>query len=336
MPTALVTGGAGFVGSHLSQRLLELGMSVVVLDDLSTGSRENIAHLIGKPGFRFVLGDVTVPCDMNPDWIFHLACPASPVHYQRNPIKTVVTNVVGTLNMLGLAARHGSRMLLASTSEVYGDPEVHPQREDYRGSVSCTGPRACYDEGKRCAETLCFDHHRAAGVDLRVARIFNTYGPRMAVDDGRVVSNFIVQALRGEDLTLYGDGQQTRSFCYVDDLVRGLLMLMQASEVGPVNIGNPAEFTIAQLGEEVLSLVSSQSRMVRLALPVDDPRQRRPDISLAKAALGFQPRVSLRQGLKPTIEYFRKRLAPVGESQPRQKVSGRSQNGGRASHGLFP
>jgi len=320
----------------LCEKLLSLGVSVVVLDDLSTGSRENIAHLIGTPNFRFVLGDVTVPCDLQADWIFHLACPASPVHYQRNPIKTVVTNVVGTLNMLAIAARHGSRMLLASTSEVYGDPEVHPQREDYRGSVSCTGPRACYDEGKRCAETLCFDHHRAAGVDLRVARIFNTYGPRMAVDDGRVVSNFIVQALRGEDITLYGDGQQTRSFCYVDDLVRGLVMLMQGSEVGPVNLGNPGEFTIAQLSKEVLELVGSKSRVVRHPLPTDDPRQRRPDISLARRSLGYEPRVSLREGLVPTVQYFRERLAPKTESRSQPKQPGRQQNGGRPSHGLVP
>ncbi len=324
MATALVSGGAGFVGSHLCERLLTEGKSVIILDDLSTGSRDNIAHLIGQPNVRFVLGDVTQPCDLDADWIFHLACPASPVHYQRNPIKTVVTNVVGTLHMLGLAARHGARLLLASTSEVYGDPEVHPQREDYRGAVSCTGPRACYDEGKRCAETLCFDHHRAAGVDLRVARIFNTYGPRMAVDDGRVVSNFIVQALRGDDITIYGDGQQTRSFCYVDDLVSGLVSLMQADEVGPVNLGNPGEFTIEQLAREVLSLVGSRSRLVRLALPVDDPRQRRPDIDLARRALGYRPRVSLREGLAPTVEYFRTRLA---QREPAKEGAARSRPG---------
>jgi len=335
MPTALVTGGAGFVGSHLCERLLELGFSVVVLDDLSTGSRENIAHLIGRRDFRFVLGDVTSPCDIVADRIFHLACPASPVHYQRNPIKTVVTNVLGTLNILGLAARHGSRMLLASTSEVYGDPEQHPQREDYRGSVSCTGPRACYDEGKRCAETLCFDHHRAAGVDLRVARIFNTYGPRMAVDDGRVVSNFIVQALRGEDLTLYGDGQQTRSFCYVDDLVRGLLQLMEGSQVGPINLGNPGEFTIMQLAEEVLRLVGSESRIIRHPLPVDDPRQRRPDISLARGVLGFEPRISLSEGLVPTVKYFRERLLPAANVRSTSKLREQPSNGKQPLAGLF-
>jgi len=333
MATALVTGGAGFVGSHLCERLLKQGVSVVVLDDLSTGARENIAGLIGRPDFRFVLGDVTATCDISADWIFHLACPASPIHYQRNPIKTVVTNVLGTLNMLGLAARHGSRMLLASTSEVYGDPEVHPQREDYRGSVSCTGPRACYDEGKRCAETLCFDHHRAAGVDLRVARIFNTYGPRMAIDDGRVVSNFIVQALRGEDLTLYGDGQQTRSFCYVDDLVEGLILLMQGAEVGPVNLGNPGEFTIEQLAREVLRLVGSRGAIVHQPLPIDDPRQRRPDISLARRALAYEPRVSLREGPLPTVEYFRERLAP---KQAPRKAAARRHNGGNRSPVFSP
>jgi len=336
MRTALVTGGAGFVGSHLCEKLLEQGACVVVLDDLSTGSRENIAHLIGRPDFRFVLADVTAPCDIAADRIYHLACPASPVHYQRNPIKTVVTNVLGTLNMLGLAARHGSRLLLASTSEVYGDPEQHPQREDYRGSVSCTGPRACYDEGKRCAETLCFDHHRAAGVDLRVARIFNTYGPRMAIDDGRVVSNFIVQALRGVELSLHGDGQQTRSFCYVDDLVRGLMQLMEGSEVGPVNLGNPSEFTIAQLAEEVQRLVGSHTRVVRHPLPVDDPRQRRPDISLAKRALGYEPRVSLHDGLVPTIAYFGERLGLTRDKSLSGKVSERRSNGKQRLTGVSP
>jgi UDP-glucuronate decarboxylase len=218
MVTALVTGGAGFLGSHLCDRLIKEGVDVIALDDLSTGSRDNIAHLMGRKGFRFVLQDVTTPCEVRADWIFHLACPASPIQYQRNPLKTLITNVVGTLNGLSLASRTGARFLMASTSEVYGDPDVHPQTEDYRGNVNPTGPRACYDEGKRCAETLCFDHHREAGVDIRVARIFNTYGPRMAINDGRVVSNFIVQALRGEDITIYGEGRQTRSFCYVDDL----------------------------------------------------------------------------------------------------------------------
>jgi UDP-glucuronate decarboxylase len=306
---ALVTGGAGFVGSHLCERLLREGIEVVALDDLSTGSRENIQHLFGRKDFRFVLQDVSSPFEVQTEWIFHLACPASPVHYQRNPIKTVVTNVVGTLNGLSLAARTGARFLLASTSEVYGDPDVHPQVEEYRGNVSCTGPRACYDEGKRCAETLSFDHHREAGVDIRVARIFNTYGPRMAVDDGRVVSNFIVQALRGEDLTIYGEGQQTRSFCYVDDLVDGLFRLMNGAHIGPINLGNPGEFTIRELAEQVLKLTGSKSQVVNRPLPVDDPRQRCPDISKAQALLGFKPDVVLAAGLAPTIKYFEAALA---------------------------
>jgi UDP-glucuronate decarboxylase len=306
--TALVTGGAGFVGSHLCDRLLREGMSVIVLDDLSTGSRANIAHLMGRSDFRFVLQDVTHPFEIQADCIFHLACPASPVHYQKNPIKTVVTNVVGTLNGLSLASRTGARFLMASTSEVYGDPDVHPQPETYKGSVSPIGPRACYDEGKRCAETLCFDHHREAGVDIRVARIFNTYGPRMAVHDGRVVSNFIVQALQGEDITLYGDGRQTRSFCYVEDLVEGLYRLMFGSEIGPVNLGNPGEFTMIELAEQVIELTGSKSSLVRRPLPVDDPKQRRPDITKAKETLGYEPRIPLREGLKPTIEFFRQAL----------------------------
>jgi UDP-glucuronate decarboxylase len=305
MTSALVTGGAGFVGSHLCDRLLHEGVRVVALDDLSTGSRDNIAHLLGRPDFRFVLQDVTTPFEVHADWIFHLACPASPIHYQRNPIKTVVTNVVGTLNGLSLASRIGARFLLASTSEVYGDPDVHPQTEEYHGNVNPIGPRACYDEGKRCAETLCFDYHREAGVDIRVARIFNTYGPRMAVNDGRVVSNFVVQALRGEDITLYGDGSQTRSFCYVSDLVEGLWLLMSSNVIGPINLGNPGEFTIAALAEQVIALTGARSKLVRRALPADDPKQRRPDISKAASQLGYQPKVSLQEGLKPTLEYFR-------------------------------
>jgi UDP-glucuronate decarboxylase len=312
MTKALITGGAGFVGSHLCDRLLKEGVQVVVLDDLSTGSRENIAHLMGRKDFRFVLQDVTTPFEIQVDWIFHLACPASPIHYQRNPIKTVVTNVVGTLNGLSLAARLGARFLLASTSEVYGDPDVHPQTEEYRGNVNPIGPRACYDEGKRCAETLCFDHYREAGVDVRVARIFNTYGPRMAVNDGRVVSNFIVQALRGQDITLYGDGRQTRSFCYVSDLVEGLLLLMKSNEIGPINLGNPGEFTIAELAERVTTLTGAKSRLVHRALPADDPKQRRPDIGKAAKLLGFDPKVSLQEGLRPTLEYFREVLARAG------------------------
>jgi UDP-glucuronate decarboxylase len=309
MTTALVTGGAGFVGSHLCERLLKEGLDVVALDDLSTGSRANINHLLGRKDFRFVLQDVTTPFEVRADWIFHLACPASPVHYQRNPIKTVVTNVVGTLNGLSLASRTGARFLLASTSEVYGDPDVHPQTEEYRGNVNPIGPRACYDEGKRCAETLCFDHHREAGIDLRVARIFNTYGPRMAVEDGRVVSNFIVQALRGEDITLYGDGKQTRSFCYVSDLVEGLWLLMNSREVGPINLGNPGEFTIAELADQVIALTGANSKRVYRPLPADDPKQRRPDIGKAQALLGYQPKIALKSGLQPTVDYFRSALA---------------------------
>lgn len=304
MITALVTGGAGFVGSHLCERLLRDGHQVIALDDLSTGSRDNIAHLIGRKEFRFVLHDVSTPFEVQAEWIFHLACPASPIHYQRNPIKTVVTNVVGTLNGLNLAARTGARFLLASTSEVYGDPDVHPQVEEYHGNVSPTGPRACYDEGKRCAETLCFDHHREAGVDIRVARIFNTYGPRMAVNDGRVVSNFIVQALRGEDITIYGEGKQTRSFCFVDDLIDGLMRLMTRGHVGPINLGNPGEFSIRELAEQVIRLTESKSKLVERPLPKDDPRQRCPDISKAKELLGFTPVISLSDGLRPTIAYF--------------------------------
>jgi UDP-glucuronate decarboxylase len=309
MSVALVTGGAGFVGSHLCDRLLRDGHQVVALDDLSTGSRENLSHLMGRRDFRFVLQDVTTPFEIHADWIFHLACPASPIHYQRNPLKTLITNVVGTLNGLSLASRIGARFLLASTSEVYGDPDVHPQTEEYRGNVNPIGPRACYDEGKRCAETLCFDHHREAGVDIRVARIFNTYGPRMAVNDGRVVSNFIVQALHGEDLTLYGDGQQTRSFCYVSDLVEGLYGLMVSKEIGPINIGNPGEFTVAELAAQVISLTGSKSKLVKRPLPVDDPKQRRPDISKARERLNYEPKVPLSEGLKPTIDYFRARIA---------------------------
>lgn len=309
MKVVLVTGGAGFVGSHLCDRLLKEGLFVIALDDLSTGSRFNISHLMGNKNFRFVLQDVTNPFEIQADYIFHLACPASPIQYQRNPLKTVVTNVVGTLNGLSLASRIGARFLMASTSEVYGDPDVHPQPETYKGSVNPIGPRACYDEGKRCAETLCFDHHREAGVDIRVARIFNTYGPRMSVDDGRVVSNFIVQALKGENITIYGDGKQTRSFCFVEDLVDGLYRLMFSDEIGPVNLGNPGEFTILELAEKVIGLTGSKSTIIRLPLPQDDPKQRRPDISKAKQKLGYEPRIPLIEGLVPTIEYFRRVIA---------------------------
>ncbi|MFT3922611.1 MAG: SDR family oxidoreductase [Myxococcales bacterium] len=304
----LVTGGAGFVGSHLCERLLNDGHTVIALDDLSTGSRENIQHLLGRKDFRFVLQDVTSPFEIQAERIFHLACPASPINYQRNPIKTVTTNVVGTLNGLSLAMRTGARFLLASTSEVYGDPDVHPQPESYRGNVNPIGPRACYDEGKRCAETLCFDHHREAAVDIRVARIFNTYGPRMAINDGRVVSNFIVQALRGEDLTVYGTGSQTRSFCYVDDLVDGLCRLMDGAQTGPINIGNPGEFTIRELAERVIDLTGSSSKLIEKPLPADDPKQRRPDITKAMELLGYSPKIALAEGLEKTVSYFRQAL----------------------------
>jgi UDP-glucuronate decarboxylase len=305
---SLVTGGAGFVGSHLCERLLRDGDTVIALDDLSTGSRENIQHLLGRKDFRFVLHDVTSPYEVHADRIFHLACPASPINYQKNPIKTVTTNVLGTLHGLSLAARTGARFLLASTSEVYGDPDVHPQPESYRGNVNPIGPRACYDEGKRCAETLCFDHFREAAVDIRVARIFNTYGPRMAIDDGRVVSNFIVQALRGEDLTVYGNGAQTRSFCYVDDLVDGLCRLMNGEHIGPINLGNPGEFTIRELAEKVIDLTGAKSKLVEKPLPADDPKQRRPDITKAKELLNYEPKIALAEGLVSTVEYFRKAL----------------------------
>ncbi len=312
MVRALVTGGAGFLGSHLCDRLLGEGCEVIALDDLSTGSRDNIQHLYGRKDFRFVLHDVNSPYEIQADWIFNLACPASPIHYQRNPIKTVTTNVVGTLNGLSLASRTGARFFQASTSEVYGDPDVHPQFEEYWGNVNCTGPRACYDEGKRCAETLAFDHHREAGVDIRIARIFNTYGPRMAISDGRVVSNFIVQALRGQDITIYGEGQQTRSFCYVSDLIDGFLKLMRSDQVGPINLGNPGEFTMLEFAEQVLSLTGSKSKIVKRPLPKDDPKQRQPNISKAKQHLGFEPKLPLREGLQPTIEYFRGALSRTG------------------------
>lgn len=305
----VVTGGAGFVGSHLCEALLEQGHEVMAIDDLSTGSRENVAGFAEHPRFTLFEHDVTEPYFTPADRIYNLACPASPVHYQRDPVKTVVTNVVGTINGLRLAARTGARFLQASTSEIYGDPDVHPQTESYHGNVNPIGPRGCYDEGKRCSETLCFDFHRQEGVEVRVARIFNTYGPRMAVDDGRVVSNFIVQALRGEPLTIYGEGQQTRSFCYVANLVEGLVALMEhPSETGPVNLGNPVEFTIRELAEEVLRITGLELPLVLRDLPADDPKQRRPDITRAREALGFDPSIPLAQGLERTIAYFRDRL----------------------------
>jgi len=305
----LVTGGAGFIGSHLCERLLSEGNEVLCLDNFFTGRRENILHLLDNPHFELLRHDVTEPILLEVDQIYNLACPASPVHYQYNPVKTVKTNVMGTINMLGLAKRVRARILQASTSEVYGDPLVHPQTEDYWGNVNPIGLRSCYDEGKRLAETLMTDYHRQNNVDIRIARIFNTYGPRMLEDDGRVVSNFIVQALRGQPLTLYGEGQQTRSFCYVDDLIEGLIRLMNVNDLHePVNLGNPGEFTIMQLAEEVRKACDSQSGFTYLPLPADDPRQRKPDITRAQTALGWTPTIPLRDGLKRTVEDFKARV----------------------------
>jgi UDP-glucuronate decarboxylase len=306
----LITGGAGFVGSHLAERLLESGQEVVVIDNYFTGSKDNVAHLQGHPKFEVIRHDVTFPLYVEVDAIYNLASPASPIHYQHDPVQTTKTNVMGAINMLGLAKRLRVPILQASTSEVYGDPEVHPQTEDYWGRVNPIGPRACYDEAKRVAETLFFDYHRQHGLDIRVARIFNTYGPRMAADDGRVVSNFIVQALRGEPITIYGDGSQTRSFCFVDDLVSGLIALMDntAGEIGPVNLGNPGEFTMLELADLVLELTGSSSEIEFRQLPQDDPKQRQPDISRAEKMLGWKPTIALREGLSQTIEYFAPRV----------------------------
>ena len=304
----LVSGGAGFIGSHLCERLVERGDEVICLDNLFTGREANIAHLKGKRGFRFVQHDVCEPLLVDVDRIFNLACPASPIHYQIDPIRTVQTNVMGMINMLEIARRMGARILQASTSEVYGDPAVHPQTEDYWGNVNTIGPRACYDEGKRVAETLMSDYHRQAGVDIRLPRIFNTYGPRMAENDGRVVSNFVLQALRGDELTLYGTGEQTRSFCYVDDLVEGLLRLMDADGITePVNLGNPGEFTMRQLAETICRLAGTAARVKFQPLPQDDPARRKPDITRAKQLLGWEPTISLEDGLARTIEYFKGR-----------------------------
>ena len=302
----LVTGGAGFLGSHLCDRLMDSGEEVICLDNYFTGRKANIGQWIGHPRFELIRHDVTEPIKLEVDRIWHLACPASPVHYQFNPVKTAKTSFLGTYNMLGLARRVGARLLLASTSEVYGDPEVHPQPESYRGCVNPIGIRSCYDEGKRIAETLCFDYQRMHGLEIRVMRIFNTYGPRMLPDDGRVVSNFIVQALKGESLTLYGDGSQTRSFCFVDDLIEGMVSLMNGSHSGPINIGNPTEFTIRQLAELVREMINPQLDFIFRPLPQDDPLQRKPVINLAHQELGWQPKVTLAQGLEPTINYFKK------------------------------
>ena len=308
MQIHLVTGGAGFLGSHLIDRLMEAGDEVICLDNYFTGRKANIARWIGHPRFELIRHDVTEPIKLEVDRIWHLACPASPIHYQFNPVKTAKTSFLGTYNMLGLARRVGARLLLASTSEVYGDPEVHPQPESYWGSVNPIGVRSCYDEGKRIAETLCFDYQRMNDVDVRVARIFNTYGPRMLPDDGRVVSNFIVQALRGEPLTLYGDGSQTRSFCYVSDLIEGLIRLMNGDHTGPINLGNPAEFTIRELAELVRQQIRPNLPLMEKPLPQDDPRQRQPAINLARQQLNWEPTVSLEQGLAPTIDSFRNLL----------------------------
>lgn len=306
MGSILVTGGAGFVGSHLCERLLSEGNEVVCLDNLYTGQKRNIAHLMGNPYFEFIRHDVTFPLYVEVDEIYNLACPASPVHYQFDPVQTLKTSVHGAINVLGLAKRIKAKILQASTSEVYVDPEEHPQTESYWGKVNPIGIRSCYDEGKRCAETLFFDYHRQNNVEIRVARIFNTYGPRMQKDDGRVVSNFVLQALRGQDITIYGDGSQTRSFCYVDDLVDGLIKLMNTPDgtTGPVNLGNPFEFTIRQLAEKVIKMTGSLSKVVYHPLPNDDPRQRQPDISLARELLGWQPSIELDAGLQKTIAYF--------------------------------
>ena len=308
-----MTGGAGLVGSHLIDRLIERGDDVICLDNLFTGTKANIAHLFGHPRFEFMRHDVTEPFSVEVDHIYNLACPASPVHYQHDPVKTMRTSVLGALNVLDLARRLRARVFQASTSEVYGDPSVHPQPESYWGHVNPIGVRSCYDEGKRCAETLFFDYHRQHDVDVRVARIFNTYGPRMHPHDGRVVSNVIVQALRGEPITVYGDGSQTRSFCYVDDLVAGFLRFMDDAHnpsgcVGPLNLGNPAEFTIRALAERVLALTGSRSELVFMPLPSDDPKQRQPDVTLAREALGWAPAVPLDEGLARTIDYFRRTL----------------------------
>jgi UDP-glucuronate decarboxylase len=310
MKRILVTGGAGFIGSHLCEKLLNLGHEVICLDNYFTGSKMNIVHLLDNPYFELIRHDVTMPLFVETDEIYNLACPASPIHYQYNGIKTIKTSVMGAINTLGLAKRTKSKILQASTSEIYGDPEVHPQHEGYWGNVNTLGPRACYDEGKRCAETLFMNYHEQNKVRIKIARIFNTYGPKMNVNDGRVVSTFIVQALKGENITIFGDGSHTRSFQYIDDLVDGLIKLMdtQDSFIGPVNLGNPVEFTIKSLAEKVIQMTGSKSKIVYLPLPVDDPKQRRPDISLALKELKWQPAISLETGLAKTVEYFREIL----------------------------
>ena len=310
MKRILITGGAGFLGSHLCDRLIKDDNDVLCVDNFFTGSKTNIAHLVGNPYFELMRHDVTFPLYVEIDQIYNLACPASPVHYQFDPVQTTKTSVHGAINMLGLAKRVKARIFQASTSEVYGDPVMHPQQESYWGNVNPIGPRSCYDEGKRCAETLFFDYYRQHDLSIKVARIFNTYGPRMHPNDGRVVSNFIVQAIRGEDITIYGDGQQTRSFCYVDDMIEGFIRLMgsDGAITGPVNLGNPGEYTMLELAETILKLAGSGSKLVYKPLPQDDPRQRQPDITLAQSTLGWTPRVNLEDGLKETIDYFRRVL----------------------------
>ena len=307
MARILITGGSGFLGSHLCDRMIAMGHEVLCVDNFFTGTRRNVEHLIGHKRFELMRHDVTFPLYVEVDQIYNLACPASPVHYQFDPVQTTKTSVIGAINMLGLAKRVKARILQASTSEVYGDPEVHPQQESYWGRVNPIGPRSCYDEGKRCAETLFFDYHRQHKLDIKVIRIFNTYGPRMNLNDGRVVSNFIVQALKGEDITIYGDGSQTRSFCYYDDLLEGMVRLMDTPKgfIGPINVGNPGEFSMLELAELTLKLIGGPSKIVFRPLPQDDPRQRQPDITLARKELGWEPKVSLEDGLKETIAYFR-------------------------------
>jgi UDP-glucuronate decarboxylase len=304
---ALVSGGSGFLGSHLCDRLIERGQDVLCVDNLFTGQKRNVAHLLQNPLFEFLRHDVTFPLFVEVDQIWNLACPASPIHYQHDPVQTTKTSVHGAINMLGLAKRLGAKILQASTSEVYGDPSIHPQTEDYWGNVNPIGPRSCYDEGKRCAETLFFDYHRQHHLKIKVVRIFNTYGPRMHPNDGRVVSNFIMQALKSDPITIYGEGTQTRSFCYVDDLIEGMIRMMDSPDevTGPVNIGNPDEFTMIELAEAVLKLTGSKSKLVKMPLPADDPRQRQPDITRARNTLSWQPKVKLEDGLKETIRYFR-------------------------------
>jgi len=337
MKRILVTGGAGFLGSHLCERLLQEGHEVLCVDNYFTGSKSNIAHLLGDRHFEVIRHDVTFPLYVEVDEIYNLACPASPIHYQSDPVQTTKTSVHGAINLLGLARRLGARILQASTSEVYGDPQVHPQREDYWGHVNPIGRRSCYDEGKRCAETLFFDYHRQYGLAIRVARIFNTYGPRMRADDGRVVSNFVTQALQGEDITLFGHGRQTRSFCYVDDLIDGLIRLMNNQEdfPGPVNLGNPGEFTVLELAEKVLALTGSRSRLVYKPLPADDPQKRKPDIGLARRLLGWEPRIELEEGLKRTITYFSEAWTHTGDPRPRVPVveAGLRTDAGRSDRG---